>query len=416
MPLDVRAESRGRTAPLLALMLASLIALLAAAPALAQYRLAPGDTIRFAVTGLPELRTEARIDSDGLLRLPHANTVEAAGLTLEELRARVAARVAARPFRRFDDNGQPVLIAVGTEDVFVDILAYRPVVVAGQVARPGAVEYRPGLTARAAIAIAGGAGVGLQEAVEPGRAAELRAEVDVLSRRVAELTLAEWRLRAELAEAPERRFEPRREVPVSQAVLNRLQENHRNRLQLAVRSADQTRAFLERSIRQAGNRIKVLEQQAENARKILEIEDAELERLTGLREQGLLQADRLSEARRAQLATQTRLLQTSDAISQMTLTRGRLERDLAAFESDRRTEILRQIAEAEQGLAEARARLLGTETRLLLAGANLGELPTRPEIRLTVTRGGEALEDVALDDPVLPGDVVTVTLETPALR
>jgi polysaccharide export outer membrane protein len=108
-----------------------------------EYRLGTGDVISVRVYGGEEdLRLERiRLDSAGTIALPFGE-FKARGATSRELEAAIADSVRGRILRN--------------PRVWVSIDEYRPFFVDGQVSRPGAYPYQPGLNVRRAVTIAGG--------------------------------------------------------------------------------------------------------------------------------------------------------------------------------------------------------------------------------------------------------------------
>jgi protein involved in polysaccharide export with SLBB domain len=104
--------------------------------------LAAGDKIRVTVYGEDRISGEYQIDPDGMIALPLAGTVRAAGLTKPALETALADKLAGKYLRN--------------PKVTVDIVNFRPFYVLGEVQKPGEYPYRSGLNVLSAIAIAGG--------------------------------------------------------------------------------------------------------------------------------------------------------------------------------------------------------------------------------------------------------------------
>ena len=107
------------------------------------YKLGSGDEIRIITFGEDQLTGEFSVDDQGKLALPLLGTVQAAGLTTEELGNSMAAGL--------DRKG-----LLKQASVSVQVLAYRPIYVLGEVNKPGEYPYQPGMTMLTAVAIAGG--------------------------------------------------------------------------------------------------------------------------------------------------------------------------------------------------------------------------------------------------------------------
>src|SRR5689334_11443006 len=132
------------------------VVLLLSSPARAEYRLAIGDVVETSVAGVPELRQRSQVSQDGEVLLPLGGQLRVDGMTMAEARDKVRQPVPTKEFRRRNEDGReyPVIIAPG--DVQIAVAEYRPVYLNGDVAKPGEQPFRPGLTVRQAIALAGG--------------------------------------------------------------------------------------------------------------------------------------------------------------------------------------------------------------------------------------------------------------------
>ncbi len=118
----------------------------AAAPAFAgaltDYKLGPSDRIRLIVYGEPELSGEFSINSRGEVSLPLLGEIPAAGATIDDLRAKIAAGLS---------EGY-----VNDARVAAEVIEFRPFYILGEVTRPGEYPYSTSMTAMKAIAAAGG--------------------------------------------------------------------------------------------------------------------------------------------------------------------------------------------------------------------------------------------------------------------
>jgi protein involved in polysaccharide export with SLBB domain len=104
--------------------------------------LAAGDKIRVTVYGEDRISGEYQIDPDGMISLPLAGTIMAAGLTKPALETALADKLAGKYLRN--------------PKVTVDVVTFRPFYVLGEVQKPGEYPFRSGLNVLSAIAIAGG--------------------------------------------------------------------------------------------------------------------------------------------------------------------------------------------------------------------------------------------------------------------
>ena len=109
----------------------------------AAYRLGPGDQVRIITFGEDNLTGEFRVNDSGNIALPLTGAVHAAGLSSDELESAVAASL-----RRAR--------LVRNPSVAVEVIAYRPIYVLGEVNKPGQYPYQPSMTVVTAVAVAGG--------------------------------------------------------------------------------------------------------------------------------------------------------------------------------------------------------------------------------------------------------------------
>ena len=108
----------------------------------AQYRLDAGDRLRIVVYGQEGLTNSYAIDAGGAITMPLIGAVRARGLTPGGLAGEVTGRL------RNGDIREP--------SVAVEIEAYRPFFILGEVAAPGQYPYVPNMSVESAVAIAGG--------------------------------------------------------------------------------------------------------------------------------------------------------------------------------------------------------------------------------------------------------------------
>jgi len=106
------------------------------------YRLGPGDKVHITVYGESDLTGDFEISGSGRLAFPLIGDVRAAGLTAPALGDALAAQLGGRYLK--------------DPRVAIEITAYRPFYIVGEVNKPGQYAYVNGMTAMNAIALAGG--------------------------------------------------------------------------------------------------------------------------------------------------------------------------------------------------------------------------------------------------------------------
>jgi protein involved in polysaccharide export with SLBB domain len=109
---------------------------------IANYVLAPGDSVHIVVYNEPDMTGDFLVLPEGTLQLPLIGTIKAKGLTADQLSAAILAKL---------KTG--ILIE---PRVSVNLIALRPVFVTGSVAKPGAYAFVPNMTVDMAVTLAGG--------------------------------------------------------------------------------------------------------------------------------------------------------------------------------------------------------------------------------------------------------------------
>src|SRR6266704_860988 len=108
----------------------------------AAYHLDAGDRLRVVVYGQEGLTNTYAIDAGGSITMPLIGSVPARGRTPAGLAAQIAAKLR---------NGY-----IREPSVAVEIEAYRPFFILGEVAAPGQYPYVPNMSVESAVSIAGG--------------------------------------------------------------------------------------------------------------------------------------------------------------------------------------------------------------------------------------------------------------------
>ncbi|MEH3144372.1 MAG: polysaccharide export protein [Methylobacterium frigidaeris] len=394
-------------------VLAALLSCGGILPAAAEYRLAAGDTLEMAVAGMPDLRQRAAIQLDGTVSIPAVGTIRAAGSKPSEVQAVIEGILTSRVLRqRGEGRERQVLLQPG--DVAVTVAEYRPVVVGGDVQAPGQYPFRPTMTVRHALALAGGVSLLRGRANSAGiDAVEFERERKSILLEYARETARLWRLGAELQGSEEIRDRPLGTVPVPQAVLAEFVQIETRSLRIALANLAKERAYLTNAVQQADEQIASLTKQEQEERRGVEADTEELDRVTKLLNSGSVVNQRVTENRRAVLLSSTRRLQTSTRLAEVQRMRGEFAWRLAKLDSQHELDVLRDVREARARLAELSSRLDGTALKLALLGrmrvkarAGVGAttdltIVRRTDAEWTRITAGEETE-------LLPGDAIEV--------
>jgi protein involved in polysaccharide export with SLBB domain len=109
---------------------------------MSHYELGAGDKIRISVYREPDLTLEVELTDAGTIIFPFLGEMNVKGLTVGKLKDKITQGLNGRYLK--------------DPSVSVSVLEYREFFVNGEVKKPGAFPYLPGLTVQRAISIAGG--------------------------------------------------------------------------------------------------------------------------------------------------------------------------------------------------------------------------------------------------------------------
>ncbi|MCO5965395.1 SLBB domain-containing protein [Sinorhizobium meliloti] len=294
------------------------------------------------------------------------------------------------------------------EEVSVSIAEYRPVYLAGDIEEPGEQTFRPGLTVRQAVAIAGGYDLLAKNVGNPVlRSIELRAQYAALANEHAKETARTQRLEQELRL-------PRSASPApipSDNSLTEITDVEEELRQLRDTDHGKEKAFVKSTLERTELRITQLEKQYEYENEGLRLDTEEVARMEELRKKGLVTEKGILEARRALLLSSTRTLQTSVQAEQAKREREELRSKLLRLDDQRRIEGLSELQDARAKARALQVRLDAIAQELLLIGGGpTGDANPSIEIIRTAPDGGREKLTVDEDAPLMPGDVIQVEI------
>ncbi|MEO1797394.1 MAG: polysaccharide biosynthesis/export family protein [Pseudomonadota bacterium] len=409
-----------------ALMLALQIA--AALPAGAQsadggasgYALQPGDSVQLTMLGLPLEPMVAQIGIDGRVTFPYLGRFTAAGRTLEELQETIGLAATGNVVSIYTPAGERLQLVLDGSGVFLSVSSYRPIYMAGDVARRGAIDFAPGMTVRAALASVGGASE-VPELFEraifqaPGQRARFR----TLATEHADAVVTLWGIDARLAGDPAFEAPSPAQVSISPDAFARFVAAERGNVEFALQDFAEREAALVGQIGALNDRIERFGDLLANQEQILDFENEQLAQVQSLIERELSVASRLNEARESVLNASSSVLGAQSALADLTLTRQQLQRELDALSFTREGTLRAQRAEIVPRVMSLATRLEAARQEAELNGVILDDTGARePSIAYFVTRKLATKEDAVtspatLDTALLPGDIVDVEVTFP---
>jgi polysaccharide export outer membrane protein len=129
----------------IAISLAVLLSLLMAIPPVTAQTIYPidsGDILRVTVFGEPDLSGDFTVDAQGRLNLALVGSISVRNLSADQTRQKIHDAYLDGYLR------QP--------DIRVDVIAFRPFFILGEVNQPGSYDFVPGMNVLNAIAVGGG--------------------------------------------------------------------------------------------------------------------------------------------------------------------------------------------------------------------------------------------------------------------
>ncbi|NNK79043.1 MAG: hypothetical protein HKP40_10065 [Litoreibacter sp.] len=388
----------------------------------ADYLIGPGDALRLSIMGLGAEDVEATVELDGSLNLVWLGRVAVGGKTLEEVLTELRELARGEVIKRYSNEGELNLIQLTDDDLFLEIIEYRPIVVSGDVAEPGEIIFRPSLTARRAIAQAGGARSALLADVmvtDPIQIVRWQNEYSRAGLEHAVALVRLWRLGAEIDGNPDIEPPGLDQVTVNSDVLDNLIEDQRRIMTLNRQNEAGDRAYLSEALDQARSRIAILEQQRANAIDLLAADEAEETRLQGLLESGLTLAARMADIRRTTVLSATRLLDLEESLATAELEVTRLQRELDEYEEVRMSGLLEGREVVFSTVLDTRLQMNLYAQNLSGSSGSVGDLgfDTALDVSVEVLRRSAEREiqvPLGLDEALLPGDTLIVRVEQPA--
>lgn len=349
--------------------------------------------------GWRDLSGEYSLSPEGILQLPLAGEIAAEGLTQTEFAIAVSDLLR----RRAGLNEAPMLS--------VELVSSLPVYVLGHVETRGAVPFRPGLSARQALALAGGTYRGGSDPIRIASAsAALRAAEDNLRWLLAEreslqaelVTLHRDAVRA--SEAPSADQLPEEGTNA----LSRLQQADRAARMVRTQSFDQLRVVLKEKAERLSLQLELRDQQIARTRK-------ELDDITHLNERGLAVNARVTSLSTALSDQETRRLELETALLLLEEQRNQANRDSNTLIADTVVKRLQRQAELERLIAQAELERDSARLQTVLLGAGVADATDAAGAvpGFMLTRDGLTTH-IDADTVLLPGDTLEIALQDTA--
>ena len=390
----------------------------AASPALAAYTLAPGDTVEVVVAGQPDLRAKAMIDVDGMVHLPLISAIQAAGLTLDALQAEVRRDLPQKTFRQRSTDGREIMTVVDPDEITIQISDYRPIYVRGDVAKPGDQVFRPGMTVRQAISLAGGYDIMRFRMGNPFLdSSDLRADYQTLWIDLARQQAHAAALQAEIDGKGLPDLTRAIKAPIPSDVLADIVRVETQQAKAQSDDYTRERSYLQQAAATAQTQMDTFTKPRSDAQQSEHDESEYKQRLSQLLDKGVIARDRVSDQQRSLLDSTQRYLDYSQRTSELAKARDDYNRQTERLGDQRRAALLKELQDANVAIADTRAKLQSVGEKLLYTGAVSSQLVRgsggKPDIRINHAGLGDGSADVqGTENTVLTaGDTLEVSLK-----
>lgn len=364
---------------------------------------APADVLSLRVTDWLPVEGELRewtaitgtypVAADGRASFPYVGEIAVAGLSPVEIGETIGEALK----QRFALADRP--------DASVTIAERRPVLVGGAVRTPGEVPFASGMTARHAVALAGGtAPLGGDGSSAMLQLLTSEAQVRILSGEEAVGRVRVARLRAELDGAA--KLPAGEGSEALRADAERLLALRQERLTREVELIDSRIALLNEEVVALGSKEEALNRQralAEEGRAAT----------ADLAERGLAANVRLLDAEETLVTVETQLLDVATALLRARQQSRVAESERLELVQGRAADVMLELETAQADLAGVRERLALQRSLAVYLGAELGGEDAGQAGTVTVYRSVEGRSVPLPDGPdtvLEPGDLVEVTL------
>jgi polysaccharide export outer membrane protein/exopolysaccharide production protein ExoF len=291
------------------------------------YKLGPLDKIRLRVQEWRASKDEVYewaalkenyiVGPSGMVSIPLAGDIRAAGRTSEELSKAIGQRLK----ERFGMIEAP--------DTAVEIVQYRPFYITGQVDKPGEYPYRPNLTVLQAISVAGG----MQRVNDMGLfrlgrdSISSRGELAVIQSQTRNMLARKARLEAELSSAAKITFPKELADRSSDPAVNMLLDQEKTIFETRRRALDSQLTALEHLKSYLNKEVESLNAQVQTETTQMDLVNKELSSISALVERGLSSAPRqlLLQRTIAQIEGERLRLQTSVVKAQQDISKTDIE-------------------------------------------------------------------------------------------
>jgi polysaccharide export outer membrane protein len=399
------------------IILAASVLLVLTLPAKAEVHLDAGDTLEITVAGIPELKQRVMIQPDGRISFPLLGTIPIAGLSPSEARAKIQTGLATKVFRTVGPDGRENNIVIDPDQVIATVAEFRPVFVNGDISKPGEQKWRPSMTVREAVALAGGYDLmHLHLGGDPVLlSSDLRAEYEVQWTEFVKEQATIWRIQNELGRQANFDQTLLTKAPLPRSTIAEIVGLESEQLEVHQKDFERQKQLIQSLMTQTDNHIKIVSDELDLDDEAVAQDTNDLNNISSLFEKKVISNLRMADARKALLLSSTRKLQAQSQLLSLKEAGLQLAERLEQLTSKRKNDLLKDLADRNVHLSQIRAKLRSIEQKLQYTGVVRSQLMggkgVEPELVVVRKRGeGRQLIHVDEDFQIKPGDVVEVTL------
>lgn len=367
--------------------------------------LAAGDVVRFDILDDDKEALHLTIGVDGTIQAPFIGSIEVAGMSLDHA------------LKVIDDSYRVHKIFMDPK-VSMAVETYQPVFVLGDVRQPGSYAFHAQLTVQKAVALAGGRVTDTTLQDRTLVQARIRGDIDTADADIAREAVTSARLTAALdgrdsildSDLPAITAPYLRSADISEtrAVADRLLKTDNAGVVAQV-------AEIKNQIASAGSSVELLQEVLAKVTKSADLTRADLERSKTLNQRGLNTLTQVSDIERELNSEEGRQLQVLSQLADTKRQIGALKSQMLDLQRTHRLTLLTDLQDSKAALAKAVTARQSSERQYALAsGLQSAQDPFGAASTLTyrIRRNGDPSERPALETTLLqPGDVVTVSLE-----
>ncbi len=368
----------------------------------AQYILDSGDVLELSLFGAADFKRRVTVNVDGDVSVPFLGELRAAGLSLPDLRKKMVQQLVA--------SG-----VVRNPDLTIELVEHRPFYISGDVSKPGAYPYRPGLTVRHAVALAGGYDALRFRTEHPLLAmSDLRGQHESLWAELVKRQARIASLKAEMQGSDEVVLDMLKDAPVPPPLIAQISDLETRDLKLRLEKINAQKESFQRAATTADAAVAMLEEAIQQQKGSLDQQVAASALANAVHAKGFSANARLNEENRALAILKIQEVDLMARLIQARKDREDVTRQLDHLVADHRQRLVRELQEGAVELEKVRAQIRATSEKLLYTGAVKAQLQRSGQGLEVIIHRKKTQERVQIpateDAEVQPGDVLDIVI------